>query len=175
MRAKKPCSCYIEAQKGLKHVSGSPVNIGKTDQLDELAHECGKLYSQTVVSFWRTVKHKGIWLKPKHLMRWHTSKKLHAHTADACVQLSLPASKAGVSVESRVILMFTLLRSASGTFGSSTNARRWSSKMGSFGFPMARATNHWYSPGPGNCRTQWLFTGGAPSTKAIATYEQEQS
>jgi putative transposase len=62
------------------------VNIGKTPQLDELAHECGKLYSQTVTSFWRTVRKKGIWLKPKHLMRWHTSHKLHAHTADACVQ-----------------------------------------------------------------------------------------
>jgi putative transposase len=61
-------------------------HIGKTAQLDELARECGKLYSQTVVSFWRTVNHKGIWLAPKHLMRWHTSKKLHAHTADACVQ-----------------------------------------------------------------------------------------
>jgi hypothetical protein len=34
----------------------------------------------------RTVRHKGIWLKPKHLMRWHTSPQLHAHTADACVQ-----------------------------------------------------------------------------------------
>jgi len=62
------------------------VNIGKTDQLDELAHECGRLYSQTLVSFWRTVRHKGIWLKPKHLMRWYTSEKLHAHTSDACVQ-----------------------------------------------------------------------------------------
>jgi putative transposase len=62
------------------------VYIGKTTQLDELAHECGKLYTQTLVSFWRTVRHKGIWLKPKHLMRWLTSKKLHAHTADACVQ-----------------------------------------------------------------------------------------
>ncbi len=62
------------------------VYIGKTDLLDELARECGKLYSQTVISFWRTVRHKGIWLKPKHLMRWHTSSKLHAHTADACVQ-----------------------------------------------------------------------------------------
>jgi putative transposase len=62
------------------------VNIGKTDQLDELAHECGRLYSRTLVSFWRTVRHKGIWLKPKHLMRWYTSEKLHAHTADACVQ-----------------------------------------------------------------------------------------
>jgi len=62
------------------------VHIGKTIQLDELARECGRLYSQTVASFWRTVRHKGIWLAPKHLMRWHTSDKLHAHTADACVQ-----------------------------------------------------------------------------------------
>jgi hypothetical protein len=30
------------------------VHIGKTDQLDELARECGKLSSQTVISFWRT-------------------------------------------------------------------------------------------------------------------------
>ena len=62
------------------------VHIGKTPQLDELAHECGLLYSKTVVFFWRTVRHKGLWLKPKHLMRLFTSKKLHAHTADACVQ-----------------------------------------------------------------------------------------
>jgi putative transposase len=54
------------------------VNIGKTAQLDELARECGRLYSQTLSSFWRTVRHKGIWLKSKHLMRWHTSGKLHA-------------------------------------------------------------------------------------------------
>ncbi len=62
------------------------VHIGKTTQLDELAHECGLLYSQTVVFFWRTVRRKGIWLKAKHLMRLFTSPKLHAHTADACVQ-----------------------------------------------------------------------------------------
>ncbi len=69
------------------------VNIGKTAQLDELAHECGKLYSQVLVFFWRTVRHKGIWLKPKHLMRLFTSKKLHAHTADACVQSFFAALK----------------------------------------------------------------------------------
>ena len=62
------------------------VKIGKTPQLDELAQECGRLYSQTVASLWRTVRKKGLWLGPKHLMRWHTSKRLHAHTADACVQ-----------------------------------------------------------------------------------------
>jgi putative transposase len=62
------------------------VHIGKTAELDELAHECGMLYSQTLVFFWRTVRHKGIWLKEKHLKRLFTSKKLHAHTADACVE-----------------------------------------------------------------------------------------
>lgn len=62
------------------------VDIGKTAQLDELARECGRLYSLCLVFFWRTVRHKGLWLKPRHLMRLFTSKKLHAHTADACVQ-----------------------------------------------------------------------------------------
>ncbi len=42
------------------------VNIGKTAQIDELAHACGELYSQALVFFWRTVRHKGIWLKEKH-------------------------------------------------------------------------------------------------------------
>jgi putative transposase len=62
------------------------VHIGKTKQLDELAHACGELYSKTLVFFWRTVRHKGIWLGPKHLMRLFTSEKLHAHTSEACVQ-----------------------------------------------------------------------------------------
>lgn len=69
------------------------VKIGKTPQLDELARECGKLYSQTVVSFWRTVRQKGIWLKAAQMMRWHSSHKLHAHTADACVQAFFAALK----------------------------------------------------------------------------------
>ncbi len=62
------------------------VHIGKTAQLDELARECGRLYSLCLVFFWRTVRKKGIWLKPKHLMRLFPSNKLHAHTADACIQ-----------------------------------------------------------------------------------------
>ena len=69
------------------------VNIGKTAQLDELAHACGELYSQTLVFFWRTVRHKGIWLKAKHLMRLFTHPKLHAHTSDACVQAFFAALK----------------------------------------------------------------------------------
>ena len=62
------------------------VHLGKTAQLDELAHACGELYSKTLVFFWRTVRHQAIWLKPKHLMRLFTSEQLHAHTSDACVQ-----------------------------------------------------------------------------------------
>jgi putative transposase len=34
------------------------LNIGKTQQLDELARECARLYSQVVTSFWRTVRNK---------------------------------------------------------------------------------------------------------------------
>ncbi len=70
----------------MKNYQVRRVSLGKTDQCDELARECGRLYSQTLVSFWRTVRKQGIWLGPKHLMRWHTSPNLHAHTADACVQ-----------------------------------------------------------------------------------------
>lgn len=70
------------------------VTIGQTEQLDDLARECGRLYSQTVVFFWRTVRHKGIWLKPKHLMRLFTSRKLHAHTSDTCVQAFFASLKA---------------------------------------------------------------------------------
>jgi putative transposase len=62
------------------------VTLGKTQQLDELAHACGEVYTKTLVSFWRTVRHKGVWLRASHMMRWHTSDQLHAHTADACVQ-----------------------------------------------------------------------------------------
>ena len=62
------------------------VSIGKTEQLDTLAHACGELYSQTVVSYWRMVRKHGLWLKPKHLMRWHASPLLHAHTSDATMQ-----------------------------------------------------------------------------------------
>jgi len=62
------------------------VNLGKTPQLDELAHACGELYSKTVVFFWRTVRHKGIWLKCAQMERIFTSEKLHAHTSDATVQ-----------------------------------------------------------------------------------------
>lgn len=57
-----------------------------TEQLDALALVSGELYSRTVVSFWRTVRKQGIWLKPSSMMRWQKSNELHAHSADAVVQ-----------------------------------------------------------------------------------------
>lgn len=62
------------------------LKIGKTEQLDKLARSAGELYSRTVVSFWRTVRHKNIWMKASSMMRWHNSEDLHAHSADAVVQ-----------------------------------------------------------------------------------------
>jgi putative transposase len=49
------------------------LKIGKTEQLDKLARAAGELYSRTVVSFWRTVRHKNIWMKASSMMRWHNS------------------------------------------------------------------------------------------------------
>jgi putative transposase len=65
------------------------VHLGRTAQLDELAHACGQVYSRTLLFFWRTVRHKGLWLKPKHLMRLISTdpdQLLHSHTVDATVQ-----------------------------------------------------------------------------------------
>jgi len=65
------------------------VNIGKTAHLDALAHAAGEVYSRTLVFFWRTVRHQGIWLKPKSLMRLipkDSNGLLHAHTVDATIQ-----------------------------------------------------------------------------------------
>jgi putative transposase len=62
------------------------LKIGRTEQMDQLARAAGELYGQVVVWFWRTVRHKGLWLGAKHLMRWLTSALLHAHSSDAVVQ-----------------------------------------------------------------------------------------
>ena len=62
------------------------LKIEHTEQVDALALASGELYSRTLVSFWRTVRKQGIWLKPSSMMRWQNSGSLHAHSADAVVQ-----------------------------------------------------------------------------------------
>ena len=57
-----------------------------TEQLNQLAHAAGELYSQTLVSFWRTVRKKNVWLSGYTMERWLMSDKLHAHSSDAVTQ-----------------------------------------------------------------------------------------
>ncbi|WP_026102356.1 RNA-guided endonuclease TnpB family protein [Pleurocapsa sp. PCC 7319] len=56
------------------------------EQLNELAHAAGELYSQTLVSFWRTVRKKNVWLSGYTMEKWLVSNKLHAHSSDAVTQ-----------------------------------------------------------------------------------------
>lgn len=70
----------------MSNYTARKLKIGKTEQLDKLTRASGELYSRTVVSFWRTVQHKNIWMKASSMMRWHNSEQLHAHSADAVVQ-----------------------------------------------------------------------------------------
>jgi putative transposase len=62
------------------------LKLKRTDQLDTLARAAGDLYTRTLVSFWRTVRRKDVWLSSADLMRWHDSDALHSHSADAVVQ-----------------------------------------------------------------------------------------
>jgi putative transposase len=62
------------------------LKLNKTEQLDLLARAAGELYSRTLVSFWRTVRKKNVWLSGYSMERWHTSNRLHAHSSDAIVQ-----------------------------------------------------------------------------------------
>jgi putative transposase len=62
------------------------LKLEKTPQLDSLARAAGELYSRTLVSFWRTVRKKDIWLSGYTMERWHTSPSLHAHSSDAVTQ-----------------------------------------------------------------------------------------
>jgi len=57
-----------------------------SEQLNELAHTSGELYSKTLVSFWRTVRKKNVWLSGYTMERWLMSDKLHAHSSDAVTQ-----------------------------------------------------------------------------------------
>jgi putative transposase len=45
------------------------LKIGRSEQMDALARAAGDLYSAVVVRFWRTVRHKDLWLKARHMMR----------------------------------------------------------------------------------------------------------
>lgn len=59
---------------------------GQSHQLAVLALESGRLYSQTLVFFWRTVRKKGVWLSPNSVMKLFRSEELHSQSAQATIQ-----------------------------------------------------------------------------------------
>lgn len=59
--------------------------IKATKQVEELALQCGKVYSKTVVTFWRIERKKGIWLSKYAMQRLIRGEGIHSQTAQACV------------------------------------------------------------------------------------------
>ena len=61
------------------------LNLEKTEQLDRLARSSGSLYSRVVVTYWRLVRKKGVFLSQYGMEKLCISNQLHAHTSDAIV------------------------------------------------------------------------------------------
>jgi putative transposase len=61
------------------------LNLPPSAQLDKLARAAGELYSRTVVTYWRLVRKKRVFLSQYGMERIHISSDLHAHTSDAIV------------------------------------------------------------------------------------------
>lgn len=61
------------------------LNLDKTDGLDHLARAAGELYSRVVVTYWRLVRKKGVFLSQYGMEKLMLDKRLHAHTSDAIV------------------------------------------------------------------------------------------
>ena len=61
------------------------LKIGKTQRLDELAHEAGQVYTAVVVLFWRVVRHNAHWLSKYAMMRLVRSLSLHSQTVQAII------------------------------------------------------------------------------------------
>jgi putative transposase len=60
-------------------------NIGKPPYLDALAHEAGKTYTQTVITFWRIVRHSGHWLSEYAMQKLIRNDSLHSQTTQGIV------------------------------------------------------------------------------------------
>ena len=62
------------------------LKIGKTAELDRLAHEAGIVYSQTVVRFWRIVRHSNHWISEYAMKRLIRNNTLHSQTVQGIVE-----------------------------------------------------------------------------------------
>ena len=61
------------------------LNLVKTEQLDILARAAGELYSRALVTYWRLVRKKQIFLSQYGMEKLCMSNSLHSHTSDAIV------------------------------------------------------------------------------------------
>lgn len=61
------------------------LKTGRTEQLDDMAREAGITYSQTVVTFWRVVRHNRHWLSKYAMMKLIRNSKLHSQTVQGIV------------------------------------------------------------------------------------------
>jgi len=61
--------------------------IGYSEQLQNLAHEAGEIYSRTLVWFWRILRKKGIWLSQYGMQGLIHSFMLHSQTVQGIVDI----------------------------------------------------------------------------------------
>jgi putative transposase len=59
------------------------LDLPHCEQLDNLARAAGELYTRILVSYWRVVRKKNIFLSQYGMEKWHISPHLHAHSSDA--------------------------------------------------------------------------------------------
>jgi len=62
------------------------LKLDKTDQLDMLARECGRIYSKTISYVRKVHDKKGLWLDANQMQKIITSDKLHSQTTQAVIQ-----------------------------------------------------------------------------------------
>ena len=62
------------------------LNLGWDQHYEQLALAAGEIYTRALVSFWRVVRKKGLWLKCSSLERWHKSTGFHSDSAKAAIQ-----------------------------------------------------------------------------------------
>jgi len=62
------------------------LNLGTSEQLDFLAREAGKTYSQTVIQFWKVVRKKNIWLSENSMKRIIRNRNLSASSVQGIIE-----------------------------------------------------------------------------------------
>jgi len=70
----------------MKIIIAQRMNLSKTEQLDNLSHEAGIVYTQALVIFKRILRKKNIWLSKNSMQRIINNKNLHSQTTQGIVE-----------------------------------------------------------------------------------------